>query len=177
MFRADIDTTRLDQIRRGLEAAGRDFQAEQANVLEAVGARVLSYAQQDYRTKSRGGTGSDGITWAPLAESTVKRKASKGSAKRQKNRKQTKNGKARPTGNAVAIGIDSGLLLNSSQPGFAGNMSVDQASVTVGFPRTYAKHFDAQRPLLPSRLPDAWRDELDGIVTRWAESVLGINLQ
>lgn len=176
MFKASIDTTRLDQIRQGLAAAGRDFQGEQANVLEAVGVQTLGYARLDFVTKSRGGTGSDGTTWAPLEESTVKRKANKGSAKRQKNRQTTKSGKARPTGNKVAIGIDAGLLLNSSQPGFSGNMTVDQTGVTVGFPRSYAKYFDEKRPLLPIRLPDAWRDGLQAIVNRWAETVLGQKL-
>lgn len=166
-----------DDVRSALRRARVSYATQQRDVLEALGVRVLSYAQQDYRTKSRGGRGSDGITWEPLAESTVNQKSKRGAAKRQKNRKQTKSGKLRAVQRSMAIGIDTGLQQASASPGFqasgGGNIfRLTNTEITVGYGRSYSEFFDEQRPLLPDVLPDAWRPELEGIVTRWAEKLM-----
>ena len=41
------------------------------DILETIGIQLLSYAKLDYVTKSRGGTGTDGITWAPIKVGTI----------------------------------------------------------------------------------------------------------
>lgn len=70
-----------------------------------------------------------------------------------------------------AIGINTGLQLNSSQPGFipadgkgGGLFKVSNDSVTIGFARAYSKHFDKKRPLLPEQLPRDWERRCDQIV-------------
>lgn len=166
-----------NEIRSQLRRARVKFGNEQGEALNAIGVRILSFARQDYVTKGRGGVGTDGIKWKPLAESTIKAKSRKGVAKKQRNRKQTKSGKARPTGNATQIGIDTGLQFNSSSPGFAaaggGNVfRLTSTFVTVGFGRFYSEYFDEDRPLLPSVLPDMWREACEQIVERWAERLL-----
>lgn len=175
MFKADIDASRLDQLQTACRRAGIDFQAQQRDVLEALGGRVLSFAMQDYRTKARGGTGSDGIKWAPLKESTERAKARKGKRKASKSSSKRKGQKPAAKGPVPKsnIGIDTGLQQASGQPGFAGNLFIlGQTEVTVGYNRSYSKFFDEKRPLLPTALPEAWRPELDAIVTRWADNII-----
>lgn len=41
------------------------------DILETIGVQLLSYAKLDYVTKSRGGTGTDGIKWAPIKVGTI----------------------------------------------------------------------------------------------------------
>lgn len=163
------------EIRQKLRAAKAAFGNQQRPVLEALGVRVLSYARQDYVTKSRGGRGTDGISWAALAPATIKARNRRGKANAK--RKTTKSGKSRAFGGSVAIGIDTGLQLNSSSPGFVaaggGNVfRLTNTDITVGFGRTYSEFFNAKRPLLPDRLPDVWRKELEAIVERWGEELL-----
>lgn len=164
-----------DEIRAKLRAAKARFGNEQRPALEAMGVAVLSHAQQDYRAKSRGGRGSDGITWEPLAASTIAKRNRRG--KKNVNRKTTKSGKARPMGGSVSIGIDTGLQLNSASPGFSasggGNIfRLQSTSITVGFGRSYSAYFDEKRPLLPIDIPPEWQKELEAIVGRWATKIL-----
>lgn len=144
-----------------------------------MGVQLLSFAKLDYVTKGRGGTGTDGITWKPLAESTIKAKARKGSAKRNRKRTRTKSGKARPGKGANQIGVDSGLQLASMAPGFRGDdgkggnfLEVLGNQVTVGVNRTYSEHFDRERPIFPTELPASWQPPLEKIVDRWANKIL-----
>lgn len=163
------------EIRGRLRSARVAFGTQQQPVLEAMGVQLLSLSKQAYIVKSRGGTGSDGIKWKPLAESTIARKNKRGKA--NANRKKTKGGKARPTGGNVAIGIDTGLQLNSATPGFkapgGGNiMRLTNTDVTVGYGREYSKYFDEHRPLLPVKLPESWEKLLGKILERWALNLL-----
>lgn len=149
--------------------------SEQQEILEALGVKVLSFSKQAYIVKSRGGTGSDGIKWKPLAQSTIDARNRRG--KRNAKRTTTKSGKARPIGGGVAIGIDTGLQLSSASPGFqagkGGNIfQIRGASVTVGYGREYSGYFDEQRPLLPAQLPDEWERELNELMVRWAEKLI-----
>lgn len=166
-----------DDVRSALKRARVLFATQQRDALETMGVRILSFSRQSYVTKSRGGTGMDGIKWAALSEQTVKRKSNKGAAKKQKNRAATKSGKARPTGNATAIGIDTGLQINSASPGFkaqgGGNiMRLTNTDIEVGYGRSYSEHFDKRRPLMPETLPDKWRQACEEIVARWAERLI-----
>lgn len=151
------------------------FATKQREVLEAVGVRVLSLSKQAYVVKSRGGRGSDGIDWKKLDDDTVKRKNRRG--KRNAKRKTTRSGKARPGMNQSAIGIDTGLQLNSASPGFTaaggGNLfELTSTTVTVGYARSYSKYFDRIRKLMPTKLPATWRKECDAIVRRWAAKIM-----
>lgn len=163
------------EIRGKLRRFRSDIQQREREVLEAIGVRVLSFSKQDYITKSRGGTGTDGIKWKPLEYETILAKNRRG--KRNATRKTTKSGKPRPTMNQSAIGINTGLQLASASPGFAasggGNiLRLGRSSVTVGYGRSYSKYFDEVRPLLPSRLPETWRRACEEIVLRWALNLL-----
>ncbi len=178
MFTARI-TFDLAEVQAKLDAAGRDFVQEQHDVLHVIGVQLLSFVSLDYDTKSRGGTGTDGIAWKLLAASTIAKKTKRG--KRNEKRKTTKSGKARPGAGSTAIGIDTGLQRASAQPGFSaaggGNkFVVDATGVTVGFQRSYSGYFDEERPLLPTKLPEAWQRECDDILNRWGAKILERNL-
>lgn len=158
------------QVKARLQAIGRDIVTERRNLLQAVGTSLLSQSQQAYRVKSRGGTGSDGIAWKPLAASTIEKRNRRG--KRNAKRTTTRSGKARPAGGSVSIGIDTGLQLSSASPGFKDNIfDIQTSSVTVGYGRSYSKYFDEQRPLMPNRLPPKWRELCDNIVFRWLRNI------
>lgn len=200
----------FDEIKRKLRLTQEKIEEKQRNLLEAVGVDLLSKAQQDYRTKSRGGTGTDDIQWNKLEPSTIisrlrkdkkgrahlakvakiKRKV-RGGRKLTANEKKylstpvedigggkTKSGKQRPGLGQVAIGIDSGLQINSAAPGYKGPdgrggniFIVTKTDVTVGYGREYSGHFDDVRPLLPTVLPEAWRKSIGGIVVRGVERI------
>lgn len=167
--------TPSDDIRTKLRKSKVAFATQQRPALEAMGIAVLSQSQQAYRVKSRGGMGSDGIKWNPLAESTIKQRNRRG--QQNATRTTTKSGKARPTGGSVAIGVNTGLQLSSASPGFksagGGNIfRLATSSVTVGYGRSYSKFFDEQRELLPSTLPASWRQILQGIANRWGSRIL-----
>lgn len=167
--------TPSDSIRAKLRASRVAFASQQRPALEAMGIAVLSQSDQAYRVKSRGGTGSDGIKWKPLAESTVRQRNRRG--RQNAARATTKSGKARPAGGTVSIGINTGLQLASASPGFksagGGNIfRLSNSSITVGYGRSYSKYFDEQRELLPSVLPSSWRQILQGIAVRWGSGIL-----
>jgi hypothetical protein len=54
-----------------LGEAGQRLQAERQTLLRLLGIDLLGLAQQAYVEKARGGTGSDGIAWAPLSRATI----------------------------------------------------------------------------------------------------------
>ena len=155
---------------RGLEMA---IERRRTELMSVLGTRLLSEAQKAFQDKSRGGRGSDGITWKKLAASTIERKTRRG--RRNDKRRKTKGGKARPPAGSTNIGVDTGLLRASAQPGFSGTATtadgqrrtasnvfiVNERSVTVGYAREYAEYFDAVRPLMPDVLPKEWQDALN----------------
>lgn len=63
--------------RRALQLAKHDLNTEIPKLMEILGIGVLSEAQLAYVDKARGGTGSDGISWAPLKRSTLAARAGK----------------------------------------------------------------------------------------------------
>lgn len=166
---------------RGLVSRAKSTAAKVAKakreILEVIGTQLLSLSMQDYRTKSRGGTGTDGITWRKLAASTIKRKGRRG--KVNEKRKTTKGGKPRPGAGSSAIGIDTGLQQSSASPGFKGPdgeggnvLENDGTAVTVGYGREYSKHFDKDRPLLPETLPPQWEAKCEKQVSKIVEKII-----
>ena len=47
------------------------FKAGRNDCLEQLGIQVLSFAQLDYVTKARGGTGEDGVKWDEVTRATI----------------------------------------------------------------------------------------------------------
>lgn len=165
----------LEEVLKKLKATRQQMAKKKAELLEAMGVQLLADAQLDYLTKSKGGTGKDGITWKPLAPSTIRKKNRRGS---QKAGRKTKSGKALPGPTQSDIGVDTGLQRASASPGFTGPdgqggnlFEQDEDSVTVGYNREYSGYFDEARPLLPDELPQEWQEHQDQIVTDWAEKI------
>lgn len=160
-------------------AAKQQVINQKAEIIQAIGVQVLALNQMDYRTLSRGGTGSDGRRWKALDPKTVARKARRG--RKSAVRKKTFLGNTLPSGTISAIGIDTGLQFASGSPGFeteeGGNIFEARIdSVTVGYGRVYSKWFDVARKLMPDILPDSWRKSLDQTIQGWfAKIVAGIS--
>lgn len=53
------------------DAAALALHQERRHMLEVMGVQLLQFAQLDYVTKARGGTGTDGVKWEPILVSTV----------------------------------------------------------------------------------------------------------
>lgn len=157
----------VTEIVRGIEGGVEFINKRRHDLLEILGIRVLSLAQEAFQEKSRGGTGSDGIKWAPLKPETIKRKNRRG--KRNAKRKTTKGGKKRPTAGSSQIGVDTGLMRASGMPGYNGNTEVGSTSVTVGYAMEYAHWFDETRKLLPATMPDEWQQALDESAQRFID--------
>ncbi len=161
-------------IRQRWRKARAELRRDRRTPLNAIGVQIVSDANQAYRVKSRGGMGSDGIHWKPLAQSTIDRKNRRG--KQNAKRTKTKSGKARPIGGSVSIGIDTGLQMSSVSPAIAtvdsAALKVTDKDVTVRYTRSYSKYFDEKRQLLPEKLPQPWRQKCLGILNRWVRSVM-----
>lgn len=177
MAKARLDTSELLKVPKIAEA----IKLRRRDLLKLLGMRLLSENRKDFQKKSNGGVGLDGIKWKPLAESTIARKSRRG--KRNAKRKTTAGGIARPTAGAV-IGVDTGLLRASSQPGFAKTATkggttrratnvfiASQSAVTVGYAREYADYFDAERKLLPEKLPPGYVKALDETAQRFLDKI------
>ena len=120
------------------------LRSERAAVLRPIGQDIIARGHADYIVKSRGGTGSDGIAWRRLAPSTIRRKRS------------------------AVIGFATGEL--SAATGDV--LDVTSDSVRSGFGDPHAAAFDAIRPLLPARLPPAWKRAEERLVEAWGETIL-----
>lgn len=175
----------MAEIREKVKITQRELKAEKPKLLKVLGVQLLSFTKLDYETKGRGGTGTDGITWKPLAESTIEQKTSRETAKPQKSKngrikpRKTGSGKRMPALGSVQIGVDTGLQRASASPGFIGKdgkggnlFQLDTNVVTVGYNRSYSGYFDEERSLLPKVLPEKWKKELDDLVQEWADDVV-----
>lgn len=172
----------MRKAKQAAKTAPQTLKARTPDLLESLGVQLLSFAKFDYVAKGRGGTGTDGITWAPLKPATIERKNRKGfGGKRSKRRARarTRSGKARPGSRQSQIGVDTGLQLNSMAPGFRGGdgkggnfLKVLGSQVTVGVNRTYSVHFDRRRPIFPETLPISWRSALEKTIEKWADKIL-----
>lgn len=114
---------------------------------------LLSQCQADFLTKSRGGCGQDGITWAPLKGSTIARRAGK-------ERKALKGGRGSPAfaGNRDIL-RDTGRLFRSLSAGVeetpAGNpdqvLRLGRGEVIVGTNVPYAAYHQYGTARMPAR--------------------------
>lgn len=136
-----------------------------------IGVAALSQVQQDFIRKSRGGTGKDGITWAPLRPATIARRLAK---ERRLSRRRRGKSKAAMHAGKIDIGRDTGRMLASLSPGVEDRPSgapgqvfrTATGTVTVGTMVPYAQRFHSggsnpyqvARPLWPEdgTIPDAW---------------------
>ena len=129
-----------------------------------VGAAALRCVYDDFRAKSDGGTGRDGVKWADLAESTLERRRAKGIVH-------------------DAILRETEALRQSLEPGSMAPGQVfrlEQGSVTVGSEIPYADHHQNGTPRMPARpivpvdgaIPPGWEAELQEGAARGMEKVL-----
>lgn len=147
-----------------IDVGSRMLPAARHEALLAVGVRLLSWGWLDYRDKSRGGSDQTGYQWKPLSQRTInarwRRQFKSGwrdkvaaiRIRESKAAPKTATGKLRPSKLAVAIGIDTGRLINSLD--FKAKspfrlLTVATQSVTVGSVIKYAGHFDEQRKIFP----------------------------
>ncbi len=61
----------VDQLTQAAAAVEQGIQQFRHNLLEQIGTQILSFVKLDYIAKSRGGTGTDGIKWAPIKVGTI----------------------------------------------------------------------------------------------------------
>lgn len=170
-----------------IDKAIANFNQKQAALLQEIGTTILSRQQLSFEKKSRGGQGDDGVKWAPLAESTERRKSRKEkdrNAKRNRVKKlkdklrkaTTKAERSRlmdmiqveSSPNKSQIGVDTGMMRNTVTPGYKASdgkgdnvFEVEGATVTVGYGREYAPYFDAGSDRVPARplMPDRMPDQ------------------
>ncbi len=65
------DTKEMVQLAKAFEAAAASVAQNRPTILRALGLQMLSWGFQDYRAKSRGETGGDGISWPPTKATSV----------------------------------------------------------------------------------------------------------
>jgi len=133
-----------------------------------VGVRLLGLVQTDFVTKSRGGTGKDGVAWKPLSPKTI--------AARERKAKKAKKKASQKYAGKYDVLRDTGKLLRSLTPGVEDRPSraegqvlrPGRGDVVVGTNVPYAaahqngtKHVPA-RPFLPppGKLPPAYEQPL-----------------
>ena len=163
-------TVNVTDLRR---LVGREFftETDMRDVLDELGTYAMSEVQQNFEKLSRRGTGVDGTKWKELEVETEIAKAKKGNWKPRDKKGQKK------TPPKSQIGVDTGLMRNAVVPGYSGgdkiyNVDARERRVTVGFGRVDAKHFDKLRPLIPERTPEAWVQEMEGILGDFVEDML-----
>lgn len=101
-----------------------------------IGRDVVAAAHQDFLVKARGGRGADGIRWAAVTprEALIKRRLGR-----------------------TAIGVRSGALGSLANLRANVRSNVDRPGVQIEFAeQPKANFFNAERPLLPDRLPEEW---------------------
>lgn len=168
-LRHEIDTGVVAPLRQ----AALTLPAARSAALSAWGVQVLSWTWQAYRDKGRGGVDVWGVRWKPIKPETVYARLGRLAKYR------SAGDKARASMRAAAwakheIGVDTGRLVNSLQFGRPGNLTVKgSATITVGTVVEYAVYFDKVRPIFPTDLTKAQKDELanlllDEIVKRWS---------
>lgn len=156
----DGDRVELLRLLRSLPAllAGRgsDGGGIARRVLAGLGVDLLTELKLAYIAKSRGGTDEAGITWQPLAESTIRSRRKGGAAR---------GGNDEYGDGQVEILRDTGRLLNSLSPMVEGGAAGPDQLFTVGAGRVrvgttveYAKYHQdgGSKPGRPPRRPIVW---------------------
>lgn len=144
-----MPTRALIEVARQLKHA---LDAEQHELLTILGEYLVTRICSDYETKSRGGTGEDGISWA-----APKLRAGSGNARPRKN----------------TIGIRTGRQIASIQFEVQGSGNADSpAIVLAGASTNYAAKFDRLRPITTDSLPEKWLSELEVKIEDHANEVV-----
>ena len=67
-----LDCSDMVKLADSFEVTADAIRASRPVVLRAIGVQELAWAFQDYRRKSEGGEGGDGIKWKPISDQTIK---------------------------------------------------------------------------------------------------------
>jgi hypothetical protein len=137
--------------------------------LTVIGNRILDLIQHDFRTKSDGGVGLDGIRWLELKEATLERRRRKGIDGEQI---------LKETGELYASLTPS----QSDDPGAPRPVGqvfdLSPGRVTVGTEGTkadvhqYGSGRVPARPIVPDSSPSGWEHEIDDAVEKALEKVI-----
>jgi hypothetical protein len=140
--------------------------------LAVLGNAALAEITAAFRVKSEGGTGSDGVKWAPLKESTLERRRAKG-IEHDRRLEET------------------GDLLDSLRPGSDDPdaprplhqvFDVEPGAVTVGSSLPYADRHQRGTDHMPARvivppdgaLPPAWEAAVEAAAERALDAVMDL---
>jgi hypothetical protein len=179
----------VDELTQQNVAASYELKKRQADALKLLATLFASLAAEAYESKSKGGTGSDGIKWddiSPATKAAKNRRAKRKTGKNRRgglrnNKEATSTGKKRPTISDSMIGVDTGLQRAAVSPGYGTNADLSnpdaileftEVDFTIGYGRPYSKYFDEKRPLFPSVLPPDWETQADEGLTNWAGETL-----
>lgn len=165
----DEEVARVQQIDKAID----DHMEE---ILEAIGIQVLSWMQDDYKTKARGETDPAGVKWDPIKRSSMRSRL----RKLQSYREKTKADKRTAIDQAMAsheIGVDTGRLINSLE--FSTDnpsdtqLTIKDHTVTVGSAVKYADDFDSARPIFSEKnITEDRRKELDELVEDIVDDII-----
>jgi len=153
-FRGSRDDVRklLRQVPRALAGKDGDPTGAVRDLQLAAGMTALSLIKDAFVQKARGGTDAAGDSWAPLADSTKRKKRRRGNPE---------------------ILRDTGVLLNSLSPGVSvpGQvLEVHPGEVIVGTNVPYAPFIHLGTPRMPARplwpSPEKWPSEWWSLILR-----------
>lgn len=173
----------FDDAIRQLRQAGQQITGPVARVLlQRFGIQLLSWAKQDYISRSRGGQDPAGNKWQPIKGATKDARTRRMASFKRLKGKDSRDRALAAARPSARIGIDRGILLASltfRDPNSI--LQVERDSVTVGSkvidPKTgvgYGPFFDKDRDIIFDNMVTAGRQTiLDGITTRAIESELG----
>ena len=153
-------------------------------VLDAFGVQLLSWGFQDFQVKGRGGS-AGGVSWAPLAASTIARKVRKAGGLRVSKRKRTAAGRKRPSLGSTQNGVDTGRLRSSliyGKPARSNDQSIRKTKTTIevglGSGMEYGRYFDARRPIFGPGFVSAERERrLGDIAANIVEKIVKEKLE
>jgi hypothetical protein len=171
------------------------------SALDAIGVRVFSWVQIAYEQKSRRQTDAFGVRWDDITPAAIAGRIMKRKVGEELRRKLPRGAEFAKNRAAiiyraitdpdflpkfyrafqremvnVAIGIDTGRLRRSLQPGrvYGPGESVmvnNGRSILMGTAVRYAGFFDEKRPIFPTQLPQKYLDELQQIAADVIEKV------
>lgn len=143
----------LRRLSKGAKRLRSEIRAERKKQARETGREVLKLEKANFQSKSKGGIGDGGVKWAPLAESTLIRKARQVQA--AANRKGKKKTLRAVSMAAAVIGVQTKRMLKALKVIYAG-----PRSVVVGYEVTTAawwqRIFNYTRELMPTPLPPKW---------------------
>jgi hypothetical protein len=177
-------------LERRCDAVVASLNRRQSELMEEFGQAILSLQQLSFEKKSRGGTGDDGISWKPLAESTERKKFAKGRPRPGKTKGGTRRRRPKLVGPVPRsqIGVDTGELRNSpvavyNAPSGGVVLGIGQViaapmdignvtdSLSVAYNAPHAEWFDHDRPLMAVNMPAAWQRKLERIAGDWLSDI------